>query len=138
MTDSTDFLTNWHFERKTIFTISEDGELTFGEHVTPIEAAQCIADNYSELHRKQAEEIKGLSSTARELLLRVGELEDNKRNAEMTATDLAELVRQMRTAQKTYFRERSPQCLSVSKELERRVDKAVSDVLEKQGRLFGG
>lgn len=50
--------------------------------------------------------------------------------------ELATLVRQMRDAQKTYFRERSPQALNYSKELERRVDKAVSDVLDKQVELF--
>lgn len=55
----------------------------------------------------------------------------------MNITELAELVRQMRDAQRTYFRERSPQALSVSKELERCVDRAVDDVLDKQPKLFG-
>lgn len=54
----------------------------------------------------------------------------------MKVHELAELVRQMRDAQKSYFRERSPQWLSQSKELERRVDRAVSDVLDRQGTLF--
>lgn len=50
--------------------------------------------------------------------------------------ELAALVQQMRTAQNDYFRERSPQYLSRSKELERRVDKTVAEVLNKQGNLF--
>lgn len=55
----------------------------------------------------------------------------------MNITELATLVRQMRDAQRTYFRERSPQALNASKELERRVDRAVADVLDKQPKLFG-
>lgn len=55
----------------------------------------------------------------------------------MNITELATLVRQMRDAQRTYFRERSPQALNTSKELERRVDRAVADVLDKQQKLFG-
>ena len=55
----------------------------------------------------------------------------------MKIDELARLVRQMRDAQRTYFRERSPQSLSFAKELERRIDRAVSDVLDKQAKLFG-
>jgi arsenate reductase-like glutaredoxin family protein len=55
----------------------------------------------------------------------------------MTLDELAALVRQMRQAQNEYFRERSPQYLNLSKELERRVDRAVADILDKQGTLFG-
>lgn len=54
----------------------------------------------------------------------------------MSIDDLAQLVRDMRQAQCTYFRDRSPQALSRSKELERRVDRAVSEVLDKQPKLF--
>jgi hypothetical protein len=42
----------------------------------------------------------------------------------------------MRDAQKSFFRDRSQQWLSKSKELERRVDKEVADILESQGKLF--
>ena len=55
----------------------------------------------------------------------------------MKLDELAQLVLQMRNAQRTYFRERSPQALSVSKELERRIDRVVADVLDKQPKLFG-
>jgi len=54
----------------------------------------------------------------------------------MKTEDLAVLVREMRDAQKAYFKERSPQQLSVSKELERRVDKVVADILDKQTKMF--
>ena len=54
----------------------------------------------------------------------------------MTLDELARLVRQMRDAQRAYFRERSPQALSVSKELERRIDRAVANILDTQPRLF--
>lgn len=54
----------------------------------------------------------------------------------MKIDDLAKLVREMREAQRSYFTERSPQWLSKAKELERRVDRAVADVLDKQGKLF--
>ncbi len=54
----------------------------------------------------------------------------------MKLDELALLVRQMRDAQRTYFRERSPQALSTSKELERRIDRVVADVLDKQPKLF--
>ena len=50
--------------------------------------------------------------------------------------DFVELVLQMRQAQKDYFRDRSQQALSYSKELERRVDKAASDILNRQGKLL--
>lgn len=61
-----------------------------------------------------------------------GDLEGSHLNA----VELAELVRQMREAQRLYFRERSPQALSVAKELERRVDRAVDEVLNEQPKLF--
>ena len=52
------------------------------------------------------------------------------------ATELATLVKQMRESQKAYFRERSPQWLSTAKELERRVDKMLADILDDQQQLF--
>ena len=54
----------------------------------------------------------------------------------MKVDELAELVRQMRDAQKKYFKEREPLALSMARELERRVDKAVTDTLDQQGKLF--
>lgn len=54
----------------------------------------------------------------------------------MKVEQLAELVRQMRDAQRNYFSERSPQWLSTAKELERRVDAAVKEVLDSQMKLF--
>ena len=51
-------------------------------------------------------------------------------------TNLAELVKEMRNAQKCYFRERSPQWLSTAKELERRVDAEVKKLLDSQKELF--
>jgi len=54
----------------------------------------------------------------------------------MKIEEFAELVRQMRDAQKSYFKERSPQWLSTAKELERRVDSAVKNVLDAQKKLF--
>ena len=54
----------------------------------------------------------------------------------MKLDELAELVRQMRDAQSNYFRERSPQWLSTARELERRVDRAVVDILDSQKKLF--
>ena len=54
----------------------------------------------------------------------------------MNAKQLAELVKQMREAQKTFFRERSQQWLSLSKELERRVDAEITRILDSQKELF--
>lgn len=54
----------------------------------------------------------------------------------MKLKDLAELVKQMREAQTLYFQDRSPRRLSIAKELERRVDKACSNVLDQQRKLF--
>lgn len=52
-----------------------------------------------------------------------------------TMRDLAELVRSMRAAQKKYFATRNPSVLEESKSWERRVDAAVREVLDAQGRL---
>ena len=54
----------------------------------------------------------------------------------MKLKELAELVKQMRQAQRQYFKERSPQWLSQARELERRVDKAIADIQDKQKKLF--
>jgi hypothetical protein len=48
----------------------------------------------------------------------------------MTIADLACLVRLMRSAQVDYFRTRSTDTLRLSKELEKRTDRAVSDILD--------
>lgn len=45
-----------------------------------------------------------------------------------TLNDLVGLVREMRTAQKQYFATRSKEALTRSKNLEKRVDKAISDL----------
>jgi hypothetical protein len=50
----------------------------------------------------------------------------------MTTTELAELAKRMRDKQKEYFRTRSTAVLEESKELERRFDAAVSEVLDPQ------
>jgi|LUMF01.1.fsa_nt_gb hypothetical protein len=49
---------------------------------------------------------------------------------------LVERVREMRAAQKEYFRERSPQWLNQSKQLERQVDRMLSDLENRQKNLF--
>jgi hypothetical protein len=50
----------------------------------------------------------------------------------MTTTELAELAKRMRDKQKEYFRTRKPDVLEESKELERRFDAVVSQVLDPQ------
>jgi len=52
------------------------------------------------------------------------------------AADFIELVRQMRQAQRAYFRDRSPAALARSKELERAVDRAIAAALTTQPKLF--
>ena len=54
----------------------------------------------------------------------------------MTATELAELVAEMRHAQTNYFRTRSPTALEESKRLERKVDEACQAILDGQKKLF--
>jgi hypothetical protein len=51
----------------------------------------------------------------------------------VTATELANLVAEMRTAQKEYFRTRSSGALDKSKSLEKQVDAAVKECLEEPG-----
>ena len=51
----------------------------------------------------------------------------------MNSEEFRRLVTEMRHAQKEYFRTRSKQVLVMSKELERRVDKALND---EQKKLF--
>jgi len=55
---------------------------------------------------------------------------------------LAELVREMRHQQKGFFlaprgSDKRAECLSISKELERRVDREVEEILDRQPKLFG-
>jgi hypothetical protein len=54
----------------------------------------------------------------------------------MTEKDLARLVRRMRKAQSAYFRERTTERLNVARDLERKVDRCVSHVLDDQRKLF--
>lgn len=54
----------------------------------------------------------------------------------MTVEGLAKLVREMRKKQKEYFRYRHATVLQESKDLERRVDIAVEEVLDRQEKLF--
>lgn len=54
----------------------------------------------------------------------------------MTLTELAELVANMRHAQKEYFRTRSDSALEESKRLEKRVDDACREILDGQRKLF--
>lgn len=51
----------------------------------------------------------------------------------MTLRDLADLVADMRRAQKEYFRTRSLSALGTSKCLEQRVDKAIEGVIRQPG-----
>ncbi len=53
----------------------------------------------------------------------------------MSATELARLVAEMRSAQKEYFRTKSPTALDRSKQLERAVDQACKQILS-QPSLF--
>lgn len=56
----------------------------------------------------------------------------------MTIVEFARLVADCRRAQKVYFRDRTPGDLSKSKELEKRVDRAVLDILdERPASMFG-
>lgn len=48
----------------------------------------------------------------------------------MTTGELAELVRDMRAAQKRYFRDRTSEALHASKELESRVDRVLRDLAD--------
>ena len=60
----------------------------------------------------------------------------------MRIHELAELVKEMRAAQKEFFRtdpsdqDRRRDAVSRSKELERRVDRVVGDILDQQARMF--
>ena len=54
----------------------------------------------------------------------------------ITRNELAELVEEMRTSQKTFFRDRTQEGLLRSKELERRVDATVRLIRDKQPPLF--
>ena len=54
----------------------------------------------------------------------------------MTLTELAQLVKEMREAQKLYFRDRSPQLLDHSKRLERELDLTCKVILDRQKVLF--
>lgn len=52
----------------------------------------------------------------------------------MTTGEFADLVLKMRTAQKAYFRTRSAEKLSESKDYEKRVDKALQERAERMER----
>jgi hypothetical protein len=55
----------------------------------------------------------------------------------MTLQEFADLVGQMRQAQRDYFRTRKPETLNAAKSLERKVDQACKDLADcDQGRLF--
>jgi Na+/phosphate symporter len=49
---------------------------------------------------------------------------------------LIELVREMRAAQKEYFKKRSKDVLNRSKELERKVDNYIQSIINTQQKLF--
>lgn len=51
-------------------------------------------------------------------------------------TKFAALVQEMREAQNRYFRERTPEALSRSKQLERMVDAEAREITDGQGKLF--
>lgn len=54
----------------------------------------------------------------------------------ITLEEFAEEVRQMRYQQRRYFAYRMPEVLARSKELERRVDRIVDEILNNQPQLF--
>ena len=54
----------------------------------------------------------------------------------ITLEEFAEEVRQMRYQQRRYFAYRRPEVLERSKELERRVDRIVDEVLNNESQLF--
>lgn len=54
----------------------------------------------------------------------------------MKPEEIIDLVESMREWQKRYFRERSAEALSRSKELERRVDAAIEQFKNRQPGLF--
>jgi hypothetical protein len=54
----------------------------------------------------------------------------------MKAIELANLVAEMRHAQKEYFRTRSDSALEESKRLERQVDEACREILDGQKKMF--
>lgn len=54
----------------------------------------------------------------------------------ITLEKFAEEVRQMRYQQRRYFAYRRPEVLERSKELERRVDRIVEEILNNQPQLF--
>lgn len=54
----------------------------------------------------------------------------------MTTIELARCVREMRQAQKAYFKERTLESLDESKLLERQVDKTVKEILEDKPALL--
>lgn len=57
----------------------------------------------------------------------------------MQITELAELVKNMRTEQRNYFRYRTPDHLKESKKLEQAVDAAINQILpESTGSKFCG
>ena len=56
----------------------------------------------------------------------------------MTYPQFVAKVSEMRNAQKSYFRTRSPEFLNRSKSLEREVDQAIADFYDPQGDLFEG
>lgn len=47
----------------------------------------------------------------------------------MTREELARLVASMRAKQSEYFRDRNPSLLNVCRDLERRVDRAIDEIL---------
>jgi phosphate uptake regulator len=53
-----------------------------------------------------------------------------------TLTDLATLVSEMRNLQRTFFRTRDGKLIERCKVLEKQVDQACEEILNKQPRLF--
>ena len=56
----------------------------------------------------------------------------------MTTIELAHQIRDVRAAQRTYFRERTMEALEESKRLERQLDKLVKEILEDKSALLPG
>lgn len=54
----------------------------------------------------------------------------------MTVVELATLVDEMRAAQREFFKKRDWRLVKHAKELERKVDDAVEEILQKQPKLF--
>lgn len=64
--------------------------------------------------------------------------ENTVNQPKITIEDLARKVKEMRQAQRNYFKTRAPKYLDRSKEMEREVDGITEEILNPQISLFDG